>query len=84
MAEDGENSVPAGLVLNDPVANASDVTGAGALCFDVMPQASTSLADAIHQTPEDRQLEDLVFGWRRLTDPRLRTLAVRIIQSMAD
>jgi hypothetical protein len=33
---------------------------------------------------EDEQLEDLVHSWRRLTDPKLKKLAIQIIQSMAD
>lgn len=32
---------------------------------------------------EDEQLDDLIFSWRRLTDPKLKKLAIRIIQSMA-
>ncbi|WP_426039969.1 hypothetical protein [Brevundimonas sp. DC300-4] len=33
---------------------------------------------------EDEQLDDLVHSWRRLTDPRLKKLAIQIIQSMED
>ncbi|HZV85763.1 MAG TPA: hypothetical protein VFF48_12330 [Brevundimonas sp.] len=36
-----------------------------------------------YQPLVDAQLDDLVFSWRRLRDPELRTLAIRIIQSMA-
>lgn len=32
---------------------------------------------------EDEQLDDLIFSWRRLTDPKLKKLAIQIIQSMA-
>lgn len=35
------------------------------------------------ETSEDEQLDDLMFSWRRLTDPRLRKLAIQIIRSMA-
>lgn len=30
----------------------------------------------------DDQLDDLIFSWRRLTDPKLRKLAIQIIQAM--
>lgn len=33
--------------------------------------------------PADEQLDDLIYSWRRLNDPKLRTLAVQIIRSMA-
>lgn len=33
--------------------------------------------------PGDDQLDDLIYSWRRLTDPKLRKLALQIIQSMA-
>jgi hypothetical protein len=31
----------------------------------------------------DLELEDLVFSWRRVTDPKLRKIALDLIRSMA-
>ena len=31
----------------------------------------------------DRELEDLIFSWRRVTDPKLRKIALDLIRSMA-
>jgi hypothetical protein len=31
----------------------------------------------------DLELEDLIFSWRRVTDPRLRKIALDLIRSMA-
>ena len=31
----------------------------------------------------DRELEDLIFSWRRLSDPHLRKIALKVVQSMA-
>lgn len=33
--------------------------------------------------PEDGELEDLIFSWRRLRDPRLRKIALNVVRSMA-
>lgn len=33
--------------------------------------------------PYDRELEDLVFSWRRITDPKLRMIALGVNRSMA-
>lgn len=32
---------------------------------------------------EDHELDDLIFSWQRLSDPKLRKLAITIIRSMA-
>ena len=31
----------------------------------------------------DRELEDLIFSWRRLSDPHLRKIALKVFRSMA-
>ena len=31
----------------------------------------------------DLELEDLIFSWRRVTDPKLRKIALDLIRSMA-
>lgn len=31
----------------------------------------------------DPELEDLIFSWRRVTDPRLRRIALQVVRSMA-
>lgn len=31
----------------------------------------------------DPELEDLIFSWRRVTDPKLRKIALQIVRSMA-
>ena len=38
----------------------------------------TAIADAA-----DRDLEDLIFSWRRLSDPKLRKIALQVIRSLA-
>lgn len=42
--------------------------------------ATAPVVAAIQHDPD---LEDLVFSWQRLRDPKLRAMALRIIQSMA-
>jgi hypothetical protein len=31
----------------------------------------------------DRELEDLIFSWRRVSDPNLRRIALDLVRSMA-
>lgn len=31
----------------------------------------------------DRELEDLIYSWKRVTDPKLRKIALDLIRSMA-
>jgi len=31
----------------------------------------------------DRELEDLIFSWRRVSDPNLRRIALKVVRSMA-
>lgn len=31
----------------------------------------------------DKELDDLIFSWQRLTDPKLRNIALQVIRSMA-
>lgn len=31
----------------------------------------------------DPELEDLIFSWRRVTDPRMRSIALQVVRSMA-
>lgn len=38
---------------------------------------------AVRVDQEQDELEDLIFSWRRLTDPRLRKIALNVIRSMA-
>jgi len=35
------------------------------------------------ETFEDRELEDLIFCWRRVADPKLRRIALNLVRSMA-
>jgi hypothetical protein len=30
----------------------------------------------------DPELEDLIFSWRRVTDPRMRRIALQVVRSM--
>jgi len=30
----------------------------------------------------DQELEDLIFSWRRVTDPKLRRIALELVRSM--
>lgn len=42
-------------------------------------------APAAHviQSAGDEELDDLFFSWQRLTDPKLRKIALQVIRSMA-
>lgn len=31
----------------------------------------------------DRELEDVIFSWRRVSDPKLRKIALELLRSMA-
>ncbi|MBU1540704.1 MAG: hypothetical protein KKC29_02640 [Alphaproteobacteria bacterium] len=31
----------------------------------------------------DRELDDLIFSWRRVSDPKLRRIALELLRSMA-
>ena len=31
----------------------------------------------------DPELEDLIFSWRRVTDPKMRRIALQVVRSMA-
>ncbi len=35
------------------------------------------------KTSTDRELDDLLYSWKRVTDPRLRRIALDMIRSMA-
>lgn len=45
----------------------------------------TTGAPSTHESrnPADPELEDLIFSWRRVTDPKLRKIALQIVRSMA-
>lgn len=50
--------------------------------------ASNTFESLSNQTEEvrkvqDHELDDLIFSWQRLSDPKLRKLAITIIRSMA-
>lgn len=32
---------------------------------------------------DDEELDDLIFSWRRVTDPKMRKIALGVIRSMA-
>lgn len=46
---------------------------------------SESGARSAHErlNPADPELEDLIFSWRRVTDPRLRKVALQVVRSLA-
>jgi len=42
-------------------------------------------APLAHETVNfgDRELDDLIFSWRRVSDPKLRRIALELLRSMA-
>jgi len=45
------------------------------------PGSSAPLAHDIMNLG-DQELEDLIFSWRRVTDPKLRRIALELVRSM--
>lgn len=46
------------------------------------PRSNEATAHEV-ETFEDRELEDLIFSWRRVADPKLRRIALNLVRSMA-
>ena len=46
------------------------------------PRSSVPLAHEV-MNPGDSELEDLIFCWRRVSDPKSRRIALQLIRSMA-
>jgi len=50
---------------------------------DACPQNRRAWLEALEQTENDEQLQDLIFSYLRLTDARLKALAVSVVQGLA-
>lgn len=46
------------------------------------PHRETQFTSATGELADD-QLDDLIFSWQRLTDPKLKKLVIQIVRSMA-
>lgn len=46
------------------------------------PEPAVALARTVSGF-DDEELEDLIFSWRRVTDPKMRKIALGVIRSMA-
>lgn len=62
--------------MSRPSASAVQTVKAG------RPKPAVALARTIPAF-DDEELEDLIFSWRRVTDPKMRKIALGVIRSMA-